>query len=138
MTIKIAFSYLMYTCTVYVCKLWLKNHWVTLHPWVCHPKCSLCLLAIPKESLAYTVLTAFASRSLQRKKSYSLFRQKPIFVSPKNLTPYWSPKDVKSSSIIEEFFARVNTFAFMSFNTKVQNIISIIIAHKHCHLTPGM
>ena len=47
----------IYTCIVYVCKLCLKNHWVTLHPWVCHLKCSLCLLALPKESLAYIVLT---------------------------------------------------------------------------------
>ena len=46
--------HLMYTFIVYVCKLWLKNHWVTLHPWVCHLKCSLCLLALPKESLGYT------------------------------------------------------------------------------------
>ena len=46
--------HLMYTCIVYVCKLCLKNHWVTLHPWVCHLKCSLCLLALPKESLGYT------------------------------------------------------------------------------------
>ena len=33
--------------------LYLKNHWVTLHPWVCHLKCSLYLLALPKESLGY-------------------------------------------------------------------------------------
>ena len=45
---------LMYTCIVFVWKLCLKNHWVTLHPWVCHLKCSLCLLALPKESLGYT------------------------------------------------------------------------------------
>ena len=44
----------MYTCIVYVCKLCLKNHWVTLHLWVCHLKCSLCLLALPQESLGYT------------------------------------------------------------------------------------
>ena len=46
--------HLMYTCLVYVCKLCLKNHWVTLYPWVCHLKCSLCLLALPNESLGYT------------------------------------------------------------------------------------
>ena len=46
--------HLMNTCIVYVCKLYLKNRWVTLHPWVCHLKCSLCLLALPKESLGYT------------------------------------------------------------------------------------
>ena len=45
---------LMYTCIVCVCKLYLKNHWVTPHPWVCHLKCSPCLLALPKESLGYT------------------------------------------------------------------------------------
>ena len=81
----------------------------------------------------------FASRSLQRQKSYSLFGQKLSFVPPKNLTLYWAPKDVKSSSIIEECFAIVNKrLAYMSFNIKVQKLISIIIAHKHCHQTPGM
>ena len=40
--------HLMCTCIVYVCTQ------ITLHPWVCHLKCSLCLLALPKESLGYT------------------------------------------------------------------------------------
>ena len=54
-------------------------------------------------------------------------------------TPYSAPKDVKSSSIIEECFARVNKrLAYMSFNIKMQKLISIIIAHKYCHQTPGM
>ena len=30
-----------------------KNNLVTLHPWVCHLKYSLCLLALPKESQGY-------------------------------------------------------------------------------------
>ena len=38
------------------CYLYLENHWVTLHSWVRHLKCSLCLLAVPKESLGYTAL----------------------------------------------------------------------------------
>ena len=50
----------------------------------------------------------------------------------KKLTPYSAPKDVKSSSIIEEFFARVNKrVAYMSFTIKVQKVISIIIAHTY-------
>ena len=32
------------------------NQWVTLHPWVYHLKFSLCLLALPEESLGYTLL----------------------------------------------------------------------------------
>ena len=44
----------MYTCNVFACNLYRKNQWVTLHPWVCHLKCTLCLLALLKESLGYT------------------------------------------------------------------------------------
>ena len=84
----------MYTCT----------------SWVRHLKCSLCLLALPKESPAY-IVRAFLPRSLQRKKSYSPIHQKSSFVFPKTLTLYWAPKDFKSSSIIGEcLFARVNNF----------------------------
>ena len=82
---------------------------------------AICLLALPKESLAYTVLTGVClALSLQRKKSYSPFRQKSSFVSPRNFD-----------------FARITSLAFTSFNPKVRKIISIIIAHKHCHVTPG-
>ena len=47
------------------------------------------------------------ARALFKEKIYRPFRQKSNFVFPKNFTPYWAPKDVKSFSIIEEFFARV-------------------------------
>ena len=40
----------------YVCNPYLQNHWVTLHSWVSNLKCSLCLLALPTESLANTIL----------------------------------------------------------------------------------
>ena len=40
----------------YVCNLSVHNHWVTLHLWVSNLKCSLCLLALPTESLANTIL----------------------------------------------------------------------------------
>ena len=66
--------------------------------------------------------------SSKTKKSYCLFGQNSSFVSPKTLTPYWAPKDVKSSSIIEECFARVNKrLAYVSFNIKVQKLI------RFCH-----
>ena len=39
---------------MFVSSAW--EHWVTLHSWVRHLKCSLCLLALPKESLGYTTL----------------------------------------------------------------------------------
>ena len=41
---------------VYLCKLYLHNYWVTLHLWVPNLKCSLCLLALPTESLGYATL----------------------------------------------------------------------------------
>ena len=47
------------------------------------------------------------ARSLFKEKSYRPFRQKSNFVFPKIFSPYWAPKDVKSFSIIEEFFATV-------------------------------
>ena len=76
-----------------------------------HLKCSLCLLALSTESLGYTVLTGLKARVglalSSKKKSYSPFCQKLSFVFPKNFTPYWAPKDVKSFSIIAEFFASV-------------------------------
>ena len=113
--------------------------WVTLHLWVCHLKCSLCLLALPNESLGYTALTDVCLVLFSKTKSYSLFGQKSSFVSPKNLTPDWASKDIKISFIIEECFARVNKcLAHMSFNIKVQKLIGIIIAHKHYHQTPDM
>ena len=40
----------------YVCNLYVQKHWVTLHSWVSNLKCSLCLLALPTESLANTIL----------------------------------------------------------------------------------
>ena len=120
----------------YVCLLYLKNHWVTLQSWVCHLKCSLCLLVLPKESLADTVLTDVCLRSLRTKKALVFFAKNQALF-PKNLTLYWAPKDGKGSSIIEEVFARVNKFGLREFQ-KVQKRISIIIAHKHCHLTPGV
>ena len=51
-------------------------------------------------------MLAFGSRSLQRKKLPSV-SPKSTYFFPKNFTPYWAPKDVKSFSIIEEFFAMV-------------------------------
>ena len=47
------------------------------------------------------------ARALFKDKSDRPFRQKSNFVFPKNFTPYWALKDVKSFSIIEKFFARV-------------------------------
>ena len=72
----------------------------------------------PKESLGYTVLTDVCLALCLKKKRSDLFRQKSSFVSPKNLTPYWVPKDVKSSSIREECFARVNKFGLHEFQCK--------------------
>ena len=40
----------------FVCNLYLQNTWVTLHLWVSNLNCSLCLLALPTESLVSTVL----------------------------------------------------------------------------------
>ena len=111
----------------------------TMHAWVCHLKCSLCLLPLPKESLGYTVLTDVCLALSSKKKSYSLFRQKSRLVSPTNLTPYWAPKDVKSSFIYQKsVLLDLTSLAYMSFNVKVQKLIGIIIAYKHCHLTPGI
>ena len=42
--------------SAYVCKLYLQNHVVSLHLWVSNFKCRLCLLALPTESLGYTIL----------------------------------------------------------------------------------
>ena len=119
---------------------------------MCHLKCSLCLLALPKESLGYTapmgvppkVQPMFVSSTLritglhctdgrlpralfkERKAIACLAKNQALF-PPKKLTPYWAPKGVKSSSIIEEFFARVKKFGFHEF----QKLISIIIAHTY-------
>ena len=90
----------MYTCIVYVCKLCLKNHWVTLHPWVCHLKCSLCLLALPKNHWVCKLYLklAFALRALQ-KLSFD-FRKHftPVHIGHQKI-------DVYSSSIIEEIYS---------------------------------
>ena len=85
---------------------------------MCLLKCSLCLLPLPKESPGYTVLTDVCLALSSKKKSYSLFRQRSRFVSPKNFTPYWAPKDVKSSSISDECFARFNKFGLHEFHCK--------------------
>ena len=75
-----------------------------------HLKCSLCLLALTTESLGYTVLTGLKARvwlALSSKKKLPSVSPKSTFFFLKNFTPYWAPKDVKSFSIIEEFFAMV-------------------------------
>ena len=75
-----------------------------------HLKCSLCLLALPTESLGYTVLTGLKARvwlALSSKKKLPSVSPKINLFFPKNFTPYWAPKDVKSFSIKEEFFGRV-------------------------------
>ena len=46
----------------YVCNLYLQNHWVMLHLWVSNLKCSLSLLALPTESLGYTILIGVTPR----------------------------------------------------------------------------
>ena len=67
-----------------------------------------------------------------------LFKQQSL-IHPVVRYSCWKDWKAESSSIIEECFARVNKrLAYMSFNIKVQKLISIIIAHKHCHQTPGM
>ena len=75
-----------------------------------HLKCSLCLLALPKESLGYTVLTGPKARvwlALSSKKEAAVRFAKNQALFSLNVTPYFAPKDVKNFSIIEEFFARV-------------------------------
>ena len=47
------------------------------------------------------------------------------------MTPYWAPKDVKRSSIIEDLFARVKKFGLHEFQYKGEKLISIIIAHTY-------
>ena len=129
----------MYTCIVYVCKLCLKNHWVTLHPWVCHLKCSLCLLALPKESLAYTVFTDVCLALSSKKEKLQSVSPKIKLCFPKKLPPYWAPKDVKSSSIIEEFFVRVKKFGLHEFQYKgAKTYKHNYSTHIHFHQTPGM
>ena len=75
-----------------------------------HLKCSLCLLALPKESLGYTVLTGPKARvwlALSSKKEAAVRFAKNQALFSLNVTPYFAPKDVKNFSIIEECFARV-------------------------------
>ena len=105
-------------CSLYLLALPKESLGYTMHAWVCHLKCSLCLLPLPKESLGYTVLTDVCLALSSKKKSYSLFRQKSRLVSPKNLTPYWAPKDVKSSFIHQKCFARFNKFGLHEFQCK--------------------
>ena len=76
----------------------------------CATKCSLCLLALPIKSLDYTVLTGlkagvWLTLSSKKKATIRFAKNQPVFL--KSFTPYWAPKDIKISSIIEEFFARV-------------------------------
>ena len=55
------------------------------------------------------------------------------------MTPYWAPKDVKSSSIIEEFFARVKKFGLHEFQHKgAKTYKHNYSTHIHSHQTPGM
>ena len=75
-----------------------------------HLKCSLCLLALPKESLGYTVLTgpkALVWLSLSSRKKVTVRFAKNQALFSLNVTPYFAPKDVKNFSVIEEFFAGV-------------------------------
>ena len=75
-----------------------------------HLKCSLCLLALPKESLGYTVLTgpkALVWLSLSSKKKVTVRFAKNQALFSLNVTPYFAPKYVKNFSVIEEFFAGV-------------------------------
>ena len=75
-----------------------------------HLKCSLCLLALPKESLGYTVLTGPKARvwlALSSKKEAAVRFAKNQALFSLNVTPYFAPKDVKNFSVIEEFFAGV-------------------------------
>ena len=116
--------------------LYLHNHWVTLHSRVRHLKCSLCWLALPKESLGYTVLTGPKARVwlvLSSKKNATVRFAKNQALFFLNVTPYFAPKDVKSFSIIKEFFARVNKFGFHEFQYRpiqrckaVPEIINIV------------
>ena len=75
-----------------------------------HLKCSLCLLALPKESLGYTVLTGpkapvWLALSPKKKATVRFVKNQALFSL--NVTPYFALKDVKNFSIIEEFSARV-------------------------------
>ena len=75
-----------------------------------HLKCSLCLLALPKESLGYTVLTGPKARvwlALYSEKKGTVRFAKNQALFSLNVTPYFSPEDSKNFFIIIEFFARV-------------------------------
>ena len=83
---------------------------ITLHSWVCHLKCCLFLLALPKESLGYIVLSGprayvWIALSLKKKGTVRLAKNQALFSL--NVTPYFAPKDVKNFSVIEDCFARV-------------------------------
>ena len=118
------------------------------------------MLALPKESLGYTapmgvppkVQPMFVSSTeritglhrthgrlpralFQERTAIVCFAKNQALFPEKKLTPCWAPKDVKSSTIIEEFFARVKKFGLHEFLYKgaipVQKLISIIIAHTY-------
>ena len=82
------------------------------------------MLALPKESLDYTAPMGVSPKvqpifvSSKESLGYTEKKPKSSFASSKNLTPYLAPKDVKSSSIIEECFARVNKFGLLEFQYK--------------------
>ena len=99
------------------------------------------------------VVTLYQRRLYKESRNFTLIRgtvlwildiPKVLFKQPSLIHPVvryscWKDWKAESSFIIEECFARVNKrLAYMSFNIKVQKLISIIIAHKHCHQTPGM
>ena len=71
---------------------------------------SLCSLALPKESLGYTVLTGlkacvWLALSSRKKDTVRFAKNQALFSL--NFAPYVAPKDVKSFHTIKEFFARV-------------------------------
>ena len=59
-TKRITWLHYTYRCATlrapYVSNVYLYNHWVRVYLRVRHLKCSLCLLALPTESLANTIL----------------------------------------------------------------------------------
>ena len=74
----------------------------------------------------------------ERKAIVCFAKNQALFPQAK-LTPYWAPKDVKSSVIIEEFFARVKKFGLHEFQYKgAKTYQHNYSTHIHCHQTPGM
>ena len=86
---------------------------------MCQLKCSLCLLALPKESLGYCTHGRLPRALFKEEKAIFRFTKNQALFFPKNLTLYWAPKDFKSSSIIGGFFfTGVNKFGFHEFQYK--------------------